>query len=68
MPFYPNLEPNHRVELDSEGYQVVHCPFITETTTWSPNAEEWEVDCLFCEYLHGDYKESPDHGDGDADG
>lgn len=65
---YPNLEPNHALQKDGD-LLVVLCPFTNpETgdpfeTSWSGNAEEWEVNCLFCEYLSGDYSESPDHGD-----
>jgi hypothetical protein len=70
--FYTNLEPNHFVEIDGEGYQIVMCVFINPITsdpfftTWSPNANPEEVNCLFCEYLNEDYKESPEHGTGDA--
>lgn len=57
--FYTRLEPNHTVEVDAEGYQIVICPFRNPdaggnpfVTTWSPNANPEEVDCAFCEHLH----------------
>lgn len=66
--YYVALEPNHDIEIDDEGYQIVICPFdFTEdgqlvmhdhpavrSTPWSPNATPEEVNCLVCEVLNGE--------------
>jgi hypothetical protein len=63
---YPKLEQNHRVEIDQ--FQTVICPYTNPNTgrgfetTWSLKAQASEINCLFCEYLKGEYPENPDHG------
>ena len=70
--YYTELEPNHTVDIDSDGYQLVMCPYINPDTNdpfctpWAPTAGPEEVNCLFCEYLNEQYQELPEHGIGDA--
>lgn len=65
--FYVALEPNHEVEVDDEGYQLVRCPFVDAVTPWSPSANPEEVNCLFCEWLHDPVELPPCPEEGDAD-
>lgn len=64
---YPNLEPNHRVDTDSEGLRLVYCPFevgphgevtlrsapLTFTASWSAIARDDEIECPVCEVFKG---------------
>jgi hypothetical protein len=63
---YTRLEPNHDVEVDEDGYQIVSCPFTDpETgqsyqTTWAPTADGDEIDCMFCDHLNALAGKNPD--------
>lgn len=69
---FPNLEPNHALQLEPELI-IILCPFINPDTghnfetSWSKNARPAEINCLWCEYLNGELHHAgpPVHSDED---
>lgn len=65
---FPNLEPNHRVHTESiptgETLIIVTCPGINAetkglTSSWSDDEPDEHINCLFCDFLKGEWV---DHG------
>lgn len=72
---YPNLEPNHVIQINEDKDRVIWCPFevvdghvtlhnkpVTQTAIWHKDAEPDELECPVCQVFNGKlhYVGSPD--------